>query len=105
MRQRAGWRSWFVAICDLQCYRIQPINTAQLHVILYVAIVSGIVDAFAMASGGASWSEFWGSLSPYTVLYTTGRCLARLAQGGAVVHGIIFVYIVLRSLSARAAAR
>ena len=81
--------------------------TAQLHVVLYVAIVSGIVDAFATASGGASWGEFWGSLSPYTVLYTTGRCLARLAQGGAVVHGTIFVYIVLRShyVSARAAAR
>ena len=69
----------------------------QLHVVLYVAIVSGIVDAFAAASGATMWGDFWGTLSPYTVLYTAGRCLARLAQGGVVVHGVIFVYIVLRS--------
>ena len=69
------------------------------HVVLYISMISLAMDAVSLAGGkGSRWSDFWSTISPYTMLYTAGRCLDRLSKGGDFVYCVIGAYIVFRSL-------
>ena len=67
------------------------------YVALYICFVSAVVDTMNVWSGRMpAWGSFWGSISPYSMLYTSGKCLNRLGALGTPVIVAALCYVVTR---------
>jgi hypothetical protein len=67
------------------------------YVALYICFVSAVVDTMNVWSGRMpAWGSFWGSISPYTMLYTSGKCLNRLGALGTPAIVVALCYVVTR---------
>ena len=68
-----------------------------VHVVLYICFVSVAIDTLnAWTRGTPEWSAFWGAISPYSMLYTSGKCIARLSASGMSCTVLAMAYIVAR---------
>ena len=68
-----------------------------VHVVLYICFVSVAIDTLnAWTRGTPEWSAFWGAISPYSMLYTSGKCIARLSASGMSCTVLAMAYVVAR---------
>ena len=67
------------------------------HVVLYITFASAVMDALNTWSRRVpEWDAFWGAISPYSVLYTSGKCIARLTMCGVPGLLIAGAYLIVR---------
>jgi hypothetical protein len=67
------------------------------HVVLYITFASAVMDTLNTLSRRVpEWDAFWGAISPYSVLYTSGKCIIRLTQCGVPGLLIAGAYLIMR---------
>ena len=67
------------------------------HTLLYICFVSVVTDMLNTWSDRLpAWDAFWGGVSPYAMLYTSGKCLARLRGCGTPCLCVCALYVIAR---------